>query len=83
LPAGNPDKQIIIPYKKSKGKALNPLLKQFNHRHSKLRIIVENVFSRMKKFKILKNSYRSSSKSYNQVFRKVGALLNFRLQNPA
>jgi len=83
LPADNPNHQVVIPFKKPKGKELGSLFKQFNHKHSKLRIIVENIFSRFKKFKILKNTYRSGSESYNQVFRNVGAILNFKLQNPA
>lgn len=80
VPAENADYQVIIPFKKPKGKALDALLKQFNHKHSKIRVIVENVFSWMKTYKILKNTYRGTTESYNQSFRNVAAITNFRLK---
>ena len=78
VPAENADYNVIIPFKKPKGKELNPLFKQFNHRHSKIRVKVENVFADMKTCKILKNTYRGRSESYNQDFRNVAAIMNFK-----
>ena len=78
VPAENADHQVIIPFKKPKGKELGPLFKQFNHRHSKARVKVENVFAEMKSHKILKNTYRGGSESYNQDFRNVAAIVNFK-----
>jgi len=80
VPAENADYQVVIPFKKPKGKELDPLFKQFNHKHSKKRVIVENTFARMKTCKILKNTYRGTSESYNQDFRNVAAIMNFRLR---
>lgn len=80
VPAENADYNVIIPFKKPKGKELNPLFKQFNHRHSKIRVKVENIFAEMKTCKILKNTYRGGSESYNQDFRNVAAIVNFKLR---
>lgn len=78
VPAENADHLVIIPFKKPKGKELGLLFKQFNHRHSKARVKVENVFAEMKNHKILKNTYRGGSESYNQDFRNIAAIVNFK-----
>ena len=62
---------------------LSPFAKELNTVHSKRRVIVENVFSRFKKFKICKYVFRGPIKTYNQTFRNIAALLNFRLKNAA
>jgi hypothetical protein len=71
----------IIPIKKSCKRELSSLGKELNRVHSKRRVIVENVLSRLKKFKICKYTFRGSLESYNQIFRNIAALLNFRLHN--
>lgn len=76
----NPTKYIVLPFKKPKGKELSKLQKELNKAHSKRRVIVENVISRIKKFRILVGVYRGSRESYNQIFRNVAALINFKLK---
>jgi hypothetical protein len=71
---------IVLPFKKQKEKELSKQEKELNKAHSKRRIIVENVLSRIKKFKILAGLYRGSRKSFNQIFRNVAALVNFKLK---
>jgi len=46
---------------------------------AKRRIIVEHILSRMKKYKILSDAYRSKEKEYNQHIKNIAALCNFRL----
>lgn len=75
------DHYLILPWKKKKGKELSNLEKENNKANSKRRVIVENVFSRAKKFRILSGLFRNPIKSYNAVFRGVAAILNFRLKN--
>ena len=53
--------------------------KELNKAHSKRRVIVENVLSRIKKFRILSGLYRGDINDYNQVFRNVAALNNLKL----
>jgi len=79
----NPDYYAIIPIKKPYKKELSPLFKEVNTSHSKRRIIVENVLSRLKKFKICKYTFRGRINTYRQTFRNISAILNFRLNNLA
>lgn len=53
--------------------------REFNQKLARKRSIVENTFSRLKKYNILNQTYRSADKRYNQIFRNIAALVNFRL----
>ena len=75
----NPAFYIILPHKKQRGKELSPQAKELNHAHNKRRVIVENVLSRIKKFKICSGLYRGVINDYNSLFRNIAALVNFRL----
>jgi len=81
--ADNPKHYLVLPIKKKAKTELSQLAKELNRAHSKRRVIVENVFSRIKKFKICQNVFRSPIASFNQVFRNVAALINFKLSHPA
>jgi hypothetical protein len=75
-----PKHYAIIPIKKPKKNELTPLEKELNQLHSSKRIIAEHVISRLKKFKICKNTFRGRIGNYNQIFSSVAALLNFKLK---
>ena len=79
----NIDHYIVLPTKKPKGKELSALAKEHNQVNNKRRVIVEHVYSRLKKFKILDSLYRGPIQTYNQIFRSIATILNFRLVNPA
>ena len=79
----NPDHYIVLPTKKPKGKELSGLAKEHNRVNSKRRVIAEHAYSRLKKFRILGNLYRGPIQSYNQIFRSIASILNFKLANPA
>lgn len=81
--AEHPNHYIVLPHKKPRGEALSPLAKEMNRVNSKRRVIVENVLSRLKKFRICSGLYRGSIDDYNAVFRNVAALINFKLATPA
>lgn len=83
LPKENQNSYLVIPFKKPKGGELSPFYKQLNQIHSRRRVVAEHAISRVKKFKILQNTYRGDLKNYNQVFRNVAALNNFKLANRA
>ena len=50
-----------------------------NRLQARRRIIVEHVFSRLKKYQVLAQVYRHRIADYNRRFRTVAALVNFRL----
>ena len=79
LVKSHPKFYIITPHKKPHKQELSPLAKELNKAHSKRRVIVENVLSRIKKFRILSGLYRGDINDYNQVFRNVAALNNLKL----
>jgi hypothetical protein len=74
---------IVLPFKKPKNKELSDLAKELNRANSKRRVIAEHAISRLKKFRICSNLYRGALKSYNQTFRNVVSILNFKLANPS
>lgn len=75
-----PTHTIILPYKKNRWKKeLTRSEKIYNTKASKVRIKVEHALSRMKKYTILSQTYRSDEDQYNHHFRNVAALCNFRL----
>lgn len=75
-----PNHTIILPHKKNRWKnELTRSQKIYNTKASKVRIKIEHAFSRMKKYSILSQTYRSKEDQYNQHFRNIAALCNFRL----
>ncbi len=83
-PNDYPECTIIMPVKRRKNHpALTRAEKRFNRKHSRIRILVEHVLSRMKKYQILAQVYRHKIMDYNQRFRNIAALVNFRLASAA
>ena len=75
-----PDHKISIPIKCNRWKrTLTRSEKIKNTKLSKKRIKVEHIFSRMKKYQILYQTYRSKDGDYNRHFRNIASLCNFRL----
>jgi len=78
--------KTILPNKRfydQKLKVTIPLTKEEkeeNKLHSKVRIVVENTLARVKKYNILGQTYRNKEKRYNQIFRNISALVNYRLE---
>ena len=52
--------------------------KMANKRIAKQRIVIEHIFSCIKKYQVLATKYRHDFKSHNQDFRNIAALVNFR-----
>ena len=71
---------INIPIKKKKNIKLTEKEKKFNHIFSKKRIIVEHVFSHLKKFNILKNRFRNNLRDYNKIFSIIVGLYNLKFE---
>lgn len=74
------DLKMFTPFKTSRWhKLLNRKQKMFNRRLAKKRVKAEHVFAKLKKYHILSDIFRSNINHYNQDFRNVAALVNFRL----
>ena len=68
---------MLLPFKKPKNSELTEEQKQYNRQFSKIRIIVEHVFTHMKKFRILSYRFRNPIRRYNLIFMNVAGLRNF------
>jgi DDE superfamily endonuclease len=76
----HPEKYLILPIKKPRSRELNSLEKEHNKANSKRRVVSEYRFAQIKKFRICSGVYRQPLGTYNQTFRNIAALINFRQQ---
>lgn len=75
-----PNLKAFTPIKKNRWKRKLTLSeKVFNTRLAKKRVMIEHVISRLKKYRILAGTFRNKIDNYNQDFRNIAALINFRL----
>ncbi|WP_422398346.1 transposase [Spiroplasma endosymbiont of Eupeodes luniger] len=70
---------VLIPTKKTKKNDLNKAQKQHNRLVSKMRIIIENIFAILKKFKIMTEKYRNSRKRFGLRFNLIASIYNLQL----
>lgn len=69
----------LMPRKRFKKKPLSREDKQFNKTISSLRVFSENVFSFLKRFKIIADRYRNRRKRFALRFSLVSAIYNYEL----
>lgn len=74
----HPEHYLILPIKKPRGKELSDLAKEHNTVNSKRRIVAEHALAKIKKYRVFKGEFRQKLTVYNQMFRNVAALLNFK-----
>ena len=75
-----PAHHVIVPVKTRRNhRVLTQVERRFNRLQARRRIIVEHVFSRLKKYQVLAQVYRHRLADYNRRFRTIAALANFRL----
>ena len=78
-----PHLKVKIPVKRTRSKPeLTRSEKIRNHKQRKVRIFAEHAIARLKKFRVLGDTYRHSQSHYNQTFRFIANLVNFRLLYP-
>ncbi len=70
---------VLIPKRKSKKNPLNKEEKQNNERISKMRIVIENVFAILKKFKIISEKYQNRRKRFALRFNLIASIYNLQL----
>jgi hypothetical protein len=77
---------FVTPFKKPRGGELKRSEKLFNKKLNHVRVTVENVFKRVKDFRIVSNIYRGdyhNLQEFNVIFKLVCALVNIHFQkNP-
>lgn len=75
-----PNLNIIIPHKRTRSrKELTRSEKIQNTKQRKIRIKVEHTFSKLKKFRVLAETYRHSLQNYDTYFDFVANIVNFRM----
>jgi hypothetical protein len=78
-PGDYPNHTLLVPVKRRRNhRVLTPAERRFNRAHARLRIAVEHVLSQLKKYQVLAQVWRHRLGPYNQVFRAIAALVNFR-----
>jgi len=74
------DHNFSVPVKRNRWKRQLTLSEKIkNTKLAKKRVIVEHVLSRLKKYRILSEVFRSRINHYTQDFKNIAALVNFRL----
>ena len=73
-----PDQTSVLPYKKKKGKELTIHQKEWNKLQSKIRIKVEHVISKIKKFRISNDTFRNKLCRYDGISEIVCGIVNFK-----
>lgn len=75
-----PELHSVIPCKRTrKHQELTRSEKIRNTKQRKIRVKVEHTLSRLKKYRVLAETYRHSLQNYNQTFRFVANIVNFRM----
>lgn len=75
---------VVLPHKKPKNtktekRELTPQQKEFNKKHSQIRIKIENLFAHLKVMRILKDVIRNYKRGFKDlVIQTAGSLYNFR-----
>jgi DDE superfamily endonuclease len=69
----------IIPFKKRRNALLTLEQKDFNHKLSSKRICIENVFSILKRFKIIACKYRNRRRRFGLRFNLIAGMYNYEL----
>ncbi|WP_425289803.1 transposase family protein [Spiroplasma endosymbiont of Zeiraphera isertana] len=70
---------LFLPFKKSKYNQLTPMQKEYNKTLSKIRIKIEHVFAKLKRFKILSLKYRNKIRRFALRFNLIAGIYNFEL----
>ena len=75
-----PELHSVIPFKRTRSHTkLTRSEKIQNTKQRKIRVRVEHAFSRLKKYRVLSETYRHSLQNYDITFRFVANIVNFRM----
>ncbi len=74
-----PEANPLLPHKKKKGRKLTAA-QEFNRNHSRIRVVVENAISKIKKFGIMCGKFCNRMYRYDIISDIVCGLVNYRIQ---
>lgn len=69
--------KVELPHKRKKGIGLTEEEKGWNLEHSRRRVVIEHVFSRLKVFKIISEKYRNCRERFSLRFNLIASIFNF------
>ena len=69
--------RLFTPFKKPKGRMLEPIQKDINREISRRRIVVEHVIGRLKRFRIVSERYRNRRRRYGLRMNLIAGILNW------
>jgi len=76
-----PGMKVKIPFKKPKGRELSEAQKKYNKKLRSIRVRIEHIIGRMKKYGIMGTKFRNRHERYNTMTSIVGGLVNHRTMN--
>jgi hypothetical protein len=77
-----PQQKSSLPIKREKGCELTTEQKEYNRNHSRKRIVIEHAICRIKKYRIMNDTFRNRIRKYDRVSDIVTGLVNYRIMNP-
>lgn len=76
-----PGQKSSLPIKREKGCELTAEEKEYNHINSRKRIVIEHVICRLKKYRIMNDTFRNRLRKYDMMSDIVSGLVNYRIMN--
>lgn len=76
-----PEQRSSLPIKRKKNQILTKEQEEYNRNHSAKRIVVEHVFARLKKYRIMNDVFRNRLRKYDRISDIVSGLVNYRIMN--
>ena len=76
-----PDQLFALSYKKKRNYELSQEEKEYNKIHSKKRIVVEHTICRLKKCRIMSDTFRNKLRTYDRISDIVAGRVNYRVMN--
>jgi hypothetical protein len=76
-----PDQLSALPCRKKRKQDLPQEEKEYNKIHSRKRIVIEHTICRLKKYRIMSDTFRNRLRKYNRISDIVAGLVNYRMMN--
>ena len=76
-----PEQLSALPYKKKRNQDLSDEEKEYNKIHSRKRMVVEHTICKLKKYRIMSDTFRNRLRKYNRILDIVTGLVNYRMMN--
>jgi hypothetical protein len=76
-----PDQLSELPYKKKRNQDLSQEEIEYNRIYAKKRIVIEHTICKLKKYRIMSDTFRNRLRKYNRISDIVTGLVNYRMMN--